>query len=243
MAASEVATAASHVATSAAQLPAVNGWTLVLTSAVVASFINGGVLWWLKRGDRRREDEVTARRRTLAYRDAAYALVAFAKEADDYHQAIDLASQEYHRHNMAAFDGLDHIHLRFDLPPETVESELSADHVDQLREFQVRLQQSAAWVSGQSEWAHKDDIYDFEMQRAIHFGSEACRLADAIRAAVGIPPFKVAAQFLASFDTQFELLAQQYAKRRGRLELIPELESRMKVRFPDLSGGASEDGL
>ncbi|AJY38243.1 hypothetical protein I6G56_00225 (plasmid) [Burkholderia humptydooensis] len=234
MAASEVAIAASHVATAAAQVPAVNGWTLVLTSAVVASLINGGVLWWLKRGDRRREDQANAKRRELAHRDAAYVLEAFAREANDYSAAIDDALPEYCRHDMTAFDRLDHVHLRFDLPPATVVSELSAARVDELRELREGVGQSAAWVAGQHHWTGKDDEYEFETQRAIHFGSVACRLADAMRAEVGVSPYSMTAQYLADFDAQFERLAERYAKRQGCLELIPELQPRMKDRFPGL---------
>ncbi|WP_423383535.1 hypothetical protein [Burkholderia sp. LMG 32019] len=232
--------AASEVAKVAAQAP-VNWWVVVASSAVIASIINGVVLGWVKRGDRKREDEAIAKRRSLAYRDAAYALEAFAKEADAYCDAIDRALPEYFRHDMQAFDALNHVHLRFDLPPETVVSELSAEHVDQLREFREGLHQSAAWLAGQGEWAHQDDVYEFEMQRAIYFGSEACRLADAIRGEVGVQPFKMTAQYLAAFDAQFEQVAQQYVKRQGRLDLIPELAPRMQRMFPDLPAVESED--
>lgn len=66
MAVFEVSAAASEVAKIAAQTPEVSGWKLVLTSAVVASFVNAGVLVWLKRGDRKREDKASTRRRSLA---------------------------------------------------------------------------------------------------------------------------------------------------------------------------------
>ncbi|UWX75433.1 hypothetical protein [Burkholderia gladioli] len=241
MAVFEVSAAASEVAKIAAQTPEVNGWKLVLTSAVVASFVNAGVLVWLKRGDREREDKASTRRRSLAYLDVAYSLEAFAKHADDYCDAIDQALPKYRAHDMKAFDMLDPVHLRFDLPSETVVSELNAEHVDQLREFRERLHQSAAWRVGQAEWAHLDDVYQFELQRAIYFGSEVCRLADAMRGVVGVQPFKMTAQYLAAFDAQFERLAHEYAKRQGHVELIPELEPRMKGRFPDLPAGDSED--
>ncbi|NIE81936.1 MULTISPECIES: hypothetical protein [unclassified Burkholderia] len=241
MAVFEVAAAASEVAKIVPQTPEVNGWTLVLTSAVVASFVNAGVLVWLKHSDRKREDKANARRRSLAYLDVAYSLEAFAKQADDYCDAIDQALPRYRAHDMKAFDMLGPIHLLFDLPSETVVSELNAEHVDQLREFRERLHQSAAWRAGQGEWANPDDMYEFEMQRAIHFGSEVCRIADAMRGVVGVQPFKVTEQYLAAFDAQFEKLAQQYTKRQGHLELIPELTPRMQSMFPgfpvDESGG------
>ncbi|WP_234745698.1 hypothetical protein [Burkholderia sp. WTPI3] len=233
--------ATSEVAKVVAQAPAVNWWVVVASSAVIASIVNGVVLGLVKRGDRKREDEASAKRRSLAYRDAAYALEAFAKEANAYCSAIDHALPEYYRHNMQAFDALDDVHLRFDLPPETVVSELSAECVDQLREFRERLHQSSAWVAGQDDWAHRDDVYEFEMQRAIYFGSEACRLADTIRAEVGIEPYPMTAQYLAAFDAQFDWLARQYATRR--FELIPELEPRMKERHPHLPAAESEADL
>ncbi|MBJ9696948.1 hypothetical protein [Burkholderia cenocepacia] len=243
MAASEVAAAASEVAKIAAQTPEVNGWTLVLTSAVVASFVNAGMLLWLKRGDREREDKANTKRRALACCDAAYSLEAFAKQADDYCDAIDQALPEYRAHDTKAFDMLDPIHLRFELPSETVMSELNAQRIDQLRYFREGLGRCAAWVSAQSAWAGKDDQYEFEIQRAIYFGSEACRLADAMRADVGIEPYRMTATYRSAFDDRFDKLAQGYVKRKGRLDLIPELEPRMKTRHPDLPATKPEVDL
>ncbi|WP_420213435.1 hypothetical protein ACN8ZM_40190 (plasmid) [Burkholderia aenigmatica] len=216
---------------------------IVMSSTVLSAAVNGLVSWWLKRGDREREDEAKTKRRSLAYRDAAYLLEAFAKQADDYCDAIDQALPEYRAHDMEAFDTLDSIHLRFELPSETVVSELNAERVDQLRHLREGLGRSAAWVSGQSAWAGKDDQYEFEIQRAIYFGSEACRLADAIRAEVGIEPYRMTVQYLGAFDAQFDKLARRYAKRQGRLELIPELEPRMKGRHPDRLAAESEGDL
>lgn len=239
MAIVEAASAASEAAKIAAGTPEVNGWTLVLTSAVVASFVNAGVLLWLKHGDRKREDEANTKRRALAYLEVAHSLEAFAKQADDYCDAIDYALPQYRAHDMKALDTLASIHLRFELPSETAGSELKAEHVDQLRVFQATLHRSAGWVSGQDGWAHPDDVYEFEMQRAIYFGSEACRLADAMRGEVGVQPFTMTAGYLADFNAQFERVAQQYRQRR--LNLIPELAPRMQRMFPDLPAVESED--
>ncbi|AOI94077.1 hypothetical protein WS58_16510 [Burkholderia pseudomultivorans] len=216
---------------------------IVMSSTVLSAVVNGWVTWRLKRGDRKREDAANAKRRVLAYRDAAYSLEAFAKQCDDYCDGIDQALPEYRAHDMQAFDLLDPIHLRFELPSESVASELNAERIDQLRHFREGLGLSTAWVAGQHHWTGKDDEYEFEVQRAIYFGSEACRLANAIRAEVGIEPYRMTATYLAAFEARFDELALRYAKRKGRLALIPELEPRMTGRHPDLPAAESEGDL
>ncbi|WP_175657444.1 MULTISPECIES: hypothetical protein [Burkholderia] len=229
--------AASEAAAIAAHVPAMNEWTVLLTSAVVASFINGGFLLWIKRGDREREDLEAAHRLACAQQEAMRSLEAFAEGADEFLGALEEAFHDYGFAEEAVFRPLEKFHLRLDLPSSSVLDALQRPLVDQLYEFSRAIAVSAAWLD-KNEVLCEDafDIWKLDAQRVVHFGLLACDLATRIRRGLDLPESDHTTALQRHFEAAFAKVRSEFEENRTKL-LLPQIEIRLKSALESVEEG------
>ncbi|MBY4803058.1 hypothetical protein [Burkholderia cepacia] len=242
MAASEIAMAASAVTTTATQLPAVNGWTLVLSSAVVSAVVNGAFNWWNARTALRHEKSKLAEQRAPAQLDAALMLEAFAKQALGYFDHVQAKLFDWHvRHDPdrhgESLEQLDKwVSLTFDESLAKDWATLPIGILSACRELPLSLAESDRWTRAMAKEDHVDfdDACELDGQRAILYGLLAGELANQIRSGINVPASPLATASFNRLQGEFEKLKNIYVSSAGKIELIPDLRTRLQRERPDV---------
>ncbi|WP_431229161.1 hypothetical protein [Burkholderia contaminans] len=244
MATSEVAMAASAVATTAAQVPAVNGWTLVLSSAVVSALVNGAFKWWGDRTARRDEKAKVAEQRAPAQLDAALMLEAFARQAVGYLDTWDARFEDWliEQHAGTQVEQRPWTPLTFDQSLVKDWASVPIEILSRCRELPVALTASNTWVSDNyNEWRDFADLHWLDSQRAILYGLQAGELATKIRAMIAAPASNLATDSFDRLQREFDEIKRRYEDAHGKLELMPDLKARLQRECPHVAPAPSPE--
>ncbi|MBN3783259.1 hypothetical protein G3O06_37930 [Burkholderia sp. Ac-20345] len=237
MAASEVAMAASEVATVVAQAPA--SWlTPALLGGILGAAITAGATLWSQHANRQHEKAKLAEQR--AYEQAKLAeereraqhvalrpLEALAQHADEVLSSIEEAFEDYGTAEEAVFRNLKAVHLRFELPSQSILGALPRPLVDQLYEFERALAVSADWLDKQEVRFDVFDTWKLEVQRVVHFGLLACDLANRIRRDLDLAESVYVNAWQRHFEAAFAKVQREYAHDPAEYLLMPEIEARL----------------
>lgn len=241
MAASEIAMAASAVAPTAAQLPAVNGWTLVLSSAVVSALVNGAFKWWGEHTARRDEKAKLAEQRAPAQLKVALMLEAFAKQAAGYFDGCEARIDDWYaeREGDAPEERHPWTPLNFDMSIVTDWSAVPITIVSQCHELPLALAESDAWIHAgvKEEWLDVVDAYRLDSQRAILYGLSAAVLSNQIRTTIKVQASTLSTDCFQRLQGEFERRKQEYVRTQGKVELIPDLRARFGRECPTVARG------
>lgn len=251
MMASEVAMAASQVATAAAQAP-VTWLTPAVLGALCGAVITAGANFWnqhltrqhekAKLAEQRAHEQAKlAEQRAPAQLEVALMLEAFAKQAVGYLDACEAHIIDWFAvlEGEAPREQRPWTPLAFDVSLVKDWSAVPIGIVSQCRELPLALAESNAWVhaAAKEEWVDVDDAYRLDGQRAILYGLLACELADQIRALIAVPPSALSTQTYERLQGEFEKLKRYYARSNGKLDLIPDLKTRLQRERSDVVPG------
>ncbi|AWV05605.1 hypothetical protein DM992_40890 (plasmid) [Burkholderia sp. JP2-270] len=200
---------------------------IVMSSTVLSAAVNGWVAWWLKRGDRKREDQTAKQQQNRALQDALLPLEAFAKRAEADLSPIEDAFLDYGIAEDAVFKDLKPVALHFDISPRSVLDALPLRLVDQLHEFERALDVSADWLDKHEVRFDAFDLWKLEAQRLVHFGLLACELANGIRGDLELRDSGYVIAWQRHFDAAFAKLEREYDRDPAEYPLMPEFEARL----------------
>ncbi|MBJ9696425.1 hypothetical protein [Burkholderia cenocepacia] len=245
--------AASEVARAVTASPTVNWWVVGASSAVIGAAVNALTsvltqhLAWrreqAKLADQRAyEAAELAKQRAPAQLEVALMLEAFAKQAVGYLDGCEARAAEWCRlHDDEQDDGppiepVEWTPLAFDASLVTDWSAVPIGIVSQCRELPLALAESNAWVhaAAKEDWVDVDDAYRLDGQRAIFYGLLACELANQIRGLITVPPSALSTETYERLQGEFEKLKRYYARSNGKLDLIPDLKTRLQRELSDV---------
>ncbi|OJA84429.1 hypothetical protein BGV49_21920 [Burkholderia ubonensis] len=231
--------AASQVAITAAQLPAVNGWTLVLSSAVVSALVNGAFKLWGEHTARRDEKAKLAEQRAPAQLKVALMLEAFAKQAAGYLDGCEARVTDWYAEQEG--DAPEERHpwapLNFDMSIVEDWSGVPVRIYSECHELPLALAESDAWIHAgvKEEWLDIVDAYRLDSQRAIFYGLIACELANQIRTAIKVQASTLSTDCFHRLQREFDRRKQEYVRTQGKVELIPDLNARLRRECPKVA--------
>ncbi|MBJ9677924.1 hypothetical protein [Burkholderia gladioli] len=209
----------------------VNWLVVAASSAVISAAINSFSNWRLRISDRKREDAAAALRSAHWQFDLALALEAFAQSASAYMTQIDEALARAADHDPHAFDRVDDVRLTFDAGSDRPWIELPLALAGKVRAIPVEMADTARWISDAwVHWADEQETYEFERQRALHYGWVAVELAGDIRREIKLSRSENAWSYRDRFASEFDMICQNYLRRQAaglELDVIPEIEGRL----------------
>ncbi|MBN3506415.1 hypothetical protein [Burkholderia cenocepacia] len=250
MAASEIAMAASQVATPVTQahvnwldpaLLTIYGTICGAVITAVATFLNQLIVRSQEREklalQHAHEAATLAQERAPAQLEAALMLEAFARQAVGYLDAWDVRAErwliEQGGHEPAPGEEPPWTPLTFDLSLVEDWSVVAIDIQSQCRELPVALAASSKWVGdAYDEWANFMDLHWLDTQPAILYGLQAGELATKIRATIAAPASNLATDSMDRLQRQFGEIKHRYEEKQGKLTLIPELKARLQRECP-----------
>ncbi|WJN72109.1 hypothetical protein [Burkholderia anthina] len=251
MAASEVAAAASEVATivahtmatseaarGATQAPVTGSnpaWFAII-GTVCGALIAAGTAMLTQHLGWTREQAKLAEQRAPAQLEVALMLEAFAKQAVGYLDACEAHIIDW----LAVLEGeAPHEQrpwtpLAFDVSLVKDWSAVPIGIVSQCRELPLALAESEAWVHAvaKEEWVDIDDAYRLDGQRAIFYGLLACDLANQIRDMINVPASTLSSDTFERLQGELEKLKRIYVRSNGNIDLIPDLKTRLQRELP-----------
>jgi len=239
--------AASEVATVVAQAHTVNWWVVGASSAVIGAAVNAltslmtqHITWkreQAKLADQRAHEQATlAEQRAPAQLEAALMLEAFAKQAVGYLDACEAHIIDW----LAVMEGeapreqRPWTPLAFDASLVKDWSPVPIGIISQCRELPLALAESNAWVhaAAKEDWVDLDDAYRLDGQRAILYGLLACELANQIRTMIAVPASALSVDTFDRLQGEFERVKKLYVRSNGKIDLIPDLKTRLKRELP-----------
>ncbi|WP_175816953.1 hypothetical protein [Burkholderia diffusa] len=241
--------AVSEVAAAVAQAPAVNWWVVAASSAVIGAAVNATTsllsqhLAWkreqAKLADQRAHEQAKlAEERAPAQLEVALMLEAFAKQAVGYLDACEAHILDW----FAVLEGeppreqRPWTPLAFDPSVVNDWGAVPIGIVSQCRELPLALAESNAWVhaAAKEDWVDTDDAYRLDGQRATFYGLLACELANQIRALIAVPASALSTDTYERLQGEFEKLKRFYLRSNGKLDLIPDLKTRLQRELSDV---------
>ncbi|MBN3506416.1 hypothetical protein [Burkholderia cenocepacia] len=209
---------------------------IVMSSTVVSAVINGIVMWRLKLGDRKREDQAIAQKCARAQQEAVRALEAVAQDADEVLRPIEAAFEDYGDVGDAVFGHLKPVALRFEVPPQLVLDVLPPALVDQLYEFERALGVSADWLDKHEVAADAFDLWKLEVQRLVQSGLLACDLANRTRRDLNLCESTYVQAWEQHFEAALAKLAREYERDPAEFPLLPAIEARLTALSRSVAG-------
>ncbi|MBR8186578.1 hypothetical protein C6Q14_27075 [Burkholderia ambifaria] len=239
--------AASEVATVVAQAPTVNWWVVGASSAVIGAAVNAltslmtqHIAWKREQAkltdQRAHEQAKLAQERAPAQLEVVLMLEAFAKQAVGYLDACEAHIIDWFAvlEGEAPREQRPWTALAFDVSLVEDWSAVPIGIVSQCRELPLALAESHAWVHAvaKEDWVDVDDAYRLDGQRAILYGLLACELANQIRAMMAVPASALATDTSDRLQGDFERLKKLYVQSSGKIDLIPDLKTRLQRELP-----------
>ncbi|WP_321968058.1 hypothetical protein [Burkholderia cepacia] len=163
-------------------------------------------------------------------------LEAFAQHADEVLNVIEMAFSEFGRVQDVVFKQLKAVDLHVELPSRTMLDTRPCALVDQLSEFARALDVSGDWLDKQKGRFEAFDNWKLEVQRIVHFGLLACKLANGIRGDLALRDSGYVIAWQRNFEAVFGKLQREYERDPTGYPLLSEFEARLTSVSRSIAG-------